>query len=141
MIVLDTSVVFELIRPAPAPQVIQWVDAHDTSDLTISSVTAAELRAGAAVLPAGRRRARITRQINELIEETFAGYVLAFDVACSRHYAAVVAKRRKLGKPITSLDAQIAAICREYGAPLATRHGNDFAGVGVKIIDPWTEPA
>ena len=141
MIVLDTNVVSELLRPSPASQVVGWVDAHDASELTISAITAAELRAGAAVLPAGRRRTRLARQIDELIEETFAGYVLAFDVRCSGHYAAVIAARQRMGARIGGLDAQIAAICREYSAPLATRNGEDFAGVGVKILDPWTEPA
>jgi hypothetical protein len=130
LIVLDTSVLSELMRPDAEGQVLAWVDAQPVVDLTITSVTAAELRVGVALLPAGRRRSRIAAQVDALIDETFAGAVLPF--------AEIVARRTRAGTPITALDAQIAAVCRQYDATLATRNQRDFVDTGVPLIDPWT---
>ncbi|WP_411284435.1 PIN domain-containing protein [Lapillicoccus sp.] len=80
MIVLDTNVVSELARPSPSPTVVDWVDAHDSADLMITALTAAEVRAGVALLPGGRRKREIGPRMEELLTETFAGYVLAFDI-------------------------------------------------------------
>lgn len=137
MIVLDTNVVSELIRESPAPSVVARVDSWDSSELAITAVTAAELRAGVAFLPSGRRRTAIARSVDVLLSETFAGAVLPFDAESASRYADVLAARRRAGAPIEPLDAQIAAICLQYDARLATRNLRDFAGVGVDLIDPW----
>jgi len=138
VIVLDTNVVSELMRPAPAPSVLDWVDVQEPSDLMITTVTAAELRAGVAVLPSGRRRSDISRRMEQLLTRTFAGAVLPFDLEATAHYADVVATRRRAGRPIPALDAQIAAICRQHDAALASRNVRDFAATGVDVIDPWS---
>jgi toxin FitB len=137
VIVLDTNVVSELLTSRPNPRVVAWVDARRSAELTITAITAAELRAGATILSAGRRRTRIVAQVDELIDETFAGYMLSFDSACSAYYADVIARRRRTGAPISESDALIAAICRRESGSLATRNGRDFAGTGVEVIDPW----
>ncbi len=139
MIVLDTNVVSELARPQPAPAVVRWVDAQDTADLVITAVTAAEIRAGVALLPTGRRRRQIAQYMEALINETFAGYVLAFDVQSSEHYAEVVTTRTHAGRPISGLDAQIAAICAQHRAVLATRNVADFDGLGLRLVNPWLQ--
>ena len=137
MIVLDTNVISELIKPA---HVLRWVDDQDSAELVITSVTAAELRAGVAVLPRGRRKDTIARKIERLITEVFAGYVLAFDADSSSHYADMVAATRRRGRPMSALDVQIAAICRQHDATLATRNITDFEAVTLAIVDPWSEP-
>lgn len=137
MIVLDTNVVSELIRPAPHARVIDWVDAREASDLVITVITAAEVRAGIAQLPAGRRKDDIATRIESLLSETFAGAVLPFDVFATPYYAEIVAARRRAGTPISALDAQIAAICRQHQATLATRNVRDFTATGVELLDPW----
>lgn len=137
MIVLDTNVVSELVRPLPAPEVVAWVDAQDSADLVITAVTAAEIRAGVALLPTGRRRRQIAERMGAMINETFAGYVLAFDVDSTEHYANIVASRTRAGRPISSLDAQIAAVCTQYDATLATRNTDDFDGLNLNLINPW----
>jgi toxin FitB len=137
MIVLDTNVLSELVRPRPARGVVEWVDRIESSELMITAVTAAELRVGIAQLPNGQRKIRISGQVEALIAETFVGYVLPFDVISSEHYADIVAMRRSAGRPISALDAQIAAICRQHSAMLATRNIQDFAGTGVDVVDPW----
>lgn len=137
MIVLDTNVISELARDHPEPRVVGWVDEQDSAELVISVVTAAEVRAGVALLPAGRRRQRIHRVMETLVTETFAGYLLPFDGEASREYAEVLVRRRRAGNPISALDAVQAAICRQHDAVLATRNVDDFAHTGVDIVNPW----
>lgn len=117
---------------------VDWVDAQNSADLVITAVTAAELRAGVALLPVGRRRRQIAERMEALITETFAGYVLAFDVDSTEHYAKIVAMRSLAGRPISGLDAQIAAVCAQHSAALATRNVDDFGGLELKLINPWS---
>lgn len=137
MIVLDTNVVSELARPQPNLAVIGWVDARDSSELVITALTAAEIRAGVALLPEGRRKHEIGIRMEPLLTETFAGYVLAFDIDSSAHYARILEARTRLGRPISALDAQIAAVCRQYEATLATKNIADFTDTGVQLVNPW----
>jgi predicted nucleic acid-binding protein len=137
LIVLDTNVLSELMRNEPSVVVVEWVDAQLSSDLMITSITAAELRAGAALLPAGRRRTRIIERVDAIIDETFDGYVLAFDADSADPYAEIVARRTKSGSPMATPDAQIAAICLQYAATLATRNIRDFVESGVDLVNPW----
>lgn len=136
MIVLDTDVLSELARPSPSQSVIDWVDEQDSSDLMTTALTAAEIRAGVALLPAGRRKREIGRRMEVLLGVTFGGHVQAFDLDSSACYADIVAERTKAGRPITAVDAQIAAICVRHGSALATRNTPDFAGIGLELIDP-----
>jgi predicted nucleic acid-binding protein len=138
VIVLDTNVVSELMRRSPNASVLAWTDAQRSPDLAITAVTAAELRAGVATMPAGRRRTRIAERIDGLVQQTFAGRVLPFDAESGEHYADIVARRRRAGAPISVLDAQIAAITRRRDAALATRNVKDFVRTGVTLIDPWS---
>jgi predicted nucleic acid-binding protein len=140
MIVLDTNVLSELARRDPSRLVVEWVDDQDSADLVITAVTAAEIRAGIALLPDGRRRRDIAQRMEALIAETFAGQVLPFDVDCSPHYANILAARSRTGLPIAGLDAQIAAVCANQGAALATRNTADFRRTGVRLINPWERP-
>ncbi len=137
MIVLDSNVVSELVRPSPNRSVVEWVDEHDSSELVLTALTAAELRAGVALLPEGRRRDELGMRIESLLVETFAGYVLAFDVGSSAYYAEVLAVRTRGGRPITTIDAQIAAVCRQYDSVLATRNTTDFTDTGIQLVNPW----
>lgn len=137
MIVLDTNVVSELARPIPSQAVIEWVDAQESSSLVITALTAAEVRAGVALLPGGRRKLDVGLRIELLLTETFAGFVLAFDIGSSAHYAEILAGRTRAGQPISAFDAQIAAICRQHEAILATRNTADFTETGIQLINPW----
>lgn len=137
MIVLDTNVVSELMRARPEPRVLAWVDAQPPRQLVITAVTAAELRYGVARLPRGRRRTRLAADVEALIEQDFAERVLPFTVESSAEYAQVVTARERAGQPISTSDAQIAAICRTRDAALSTRNTADFEGCGVDLIDPW----
>jgi predicted nucleic acid-binding protein len=141
MIVLDTNVVSELMRQAPSPNVIAWVDQHPSEQVFVTAITAAEILFGIARLPDGRRRSVLAARTGELLEDDFAGRVLAFDGAAAVHYAQIVASRELRGRRISMADAQIAAICCLYGAVLATRNVKDFLHTEIEVCDPWDIPA
>jgi predicted nucleic acid-binding protein len=136
MIVVDTNVVSELIRPQPAPSVIGWVRQHGTFALHTTAITVAEIRYGIERLTDGRRKDQLSEAAVEVFS-AFAEQVLPFDARAALEYAAVVCDRDRVGLPIDGFDAQIAAICRAHRAALATRNTKDFRDVGVDIIDPW----
>lgn len=139
MIVLDTNVVSELMRPAPSPAVVSWVSRRDAATLVFSAVGEAELRLGVAIMPAGRRRDEIEEAIEAMLREDFAGRILPFDSAAARAYAGIAAARRAAGQPVATMDMQIAAIARSHNMAVATRNTKDFTGIGVDIADPWTD--
>jgi predicted nucleic acid-binding protein len=136
MIVLDTNVVSELMRPEPAPQVADWVRDRDKHELRTTAITLAEVRYGIARLP-GERRKQVLLAAADDIFRAFEDQVLPVDVAAAEQYAVIAHNRERAGKPISSFDALIAAICRSRGAALATRNLSDFDGTGIEIIDPW----
>ena len=138
MIVIDTNVISEAMRLTPDPAVMAWFSEQDSAELHLTAVSEAELRAGAAILPAGRRRDRLAAEIEATIEEYFAGRVLPFDSAAARTYAAIAAARRSAGQPILQADCQIAAIARARDAAVTTRNTGDFALCEIAVIDPWT---
>ena len=137
MIVVDTNVVSELMRPRPAEDVVVWFARQDPLRLRLTAVTIAELRYGIARLPAGGRHDALGEAADELTLR-FADEVLPFDLAAARRYGVIVTARERAGSPIAALDAQIAAICQVHGAALATRNTKDFAGIGLDIVNPWS---
>ena len=137
MIVLDTNVISELARRVPDPGVLSWLDSLEVSEVATTAVTAAELRYGVARLPDGHRKRELTVMIRGIVTEDFQGRVLPFDERASACYADIVAGREKIGRPIGVADAQIAAICRDLGAALATRNISDFEETGIELINPW----
>ena len=128
-----------MMRLTPEPAVMVWFSGQDSVELYLTAVSEAELRAGAAILPAGQRRDRLAAEIDAVIGEDFAGRVLPFDSAAARAYAAIAAARRSAGRPILEADCQIAAIARAREAAVATRNIGDFAHCGIAVIDPWAE--
>ena len=137
MILLDTNVVSELMRPAPSEAVLAWFAAQQASDLYLSAIGEAELRRGAAMLPAGKRRDQLIATIDAMIAEDFAGRILPFDSNAAQAFVLVFLERRAAGRPISFADCQIAGTARAQGAAIATRNTADFAGCGIAVIDPW----
>lgn len=137
MIVLDTNVISELVRKAPHPGVVRWLDSLDSSDVMLTAVTAAELLYGVERLPDGRRRRGLRRKVDGLLTEEFGDRVLPFDALAAAHYADIVAGRERSGLQISTADGQIAAICRTWNAGLATRNTNDFVETGIELVNPW----
>ena len=138
MIVLDTDVVSELMRDNPWPAVLAWVNDQLVHNLFVTAVTEAEIRAGIAFLPEGKRRRGLANAAERAFSELFSGRVLPFDGEAARSYAGIAAERRHAGRPIGEVDCQIAAISRARGAVLVTRNVRDFEGTGLNVIDPWS---
>ncbi|MGK7868958.1 type II toxin-antitoxin system VapC family toxin [Falsiroseomonas sp. E2-1-a20] len=138
MIVLDTNVLSELLRPAPQAAVLAWAQGVPRASVTTTAVTEAEIRFGLALLPAGGRRDILASAIDALFADRLADRVLAFDRAAAPHYAQFAAFRRAAGRPVATADAMIAAIaCARGAAAIATRNTADFEGCGLPLIDPW----
>jgi predicted nucleic acid-binding protein len=137
VIVLDTNVLSEILRPVPEPKVLAWLDNQPRSSLFTTTVTRGEIFYGIRVLPPGQRRQRLWDATVAIFNEDFAGQVLNFDGDAADAYAEIAASRKSAGKPISQFDAMIVATTRSRGASLATRNGKDFVDCGVDIVDPW----
>ncbi len=138
MIILDTNVVSELMRPMPSSRVVEWVAGQAAPNLFFSTVSEAELLYGVAILPAGVRRDGLLEAVEGVLREDFDGRILPFDSFAARSYAMIAALRRAAGRPISHADCQIAAIAHSQGAAVATREVEAFEGIGLDVIDPWT---
>jgi predicted nucleic acid-binding protein len=136
LIILDTNVVSELMRPTPDTAVKSWVRKHRGRQLWTTSISLAEVYYGVERLPAGRRKDQSAAAARDVFG-VFADRILAFDAAAAQHFALVVAGRDRAGLPIEAFDGQIAAICAVHDASLATRNVKDFIATGIETIDPW----
>ena|SRR5215471_11336205 len=136
MIVVDTNVASELMRPAASERVRDWMRGQAPDDLYTSAITVAEIRYGIERLPEGTRKVELRAAAVEVFG-AFADRVLAFDAAAAEQYSLIVSGRERLGIPIEGFDAQIAAICRVHEAALATRNVSDFQETGIGVINPW----
>lgn len=137
MIVLDTNVISEQFRAAPDRAVIDWLNRQPMETLYLTAMTVAELRAGVALMPVGKRRTVLSDSIEHQLLPLFVNRVLQFDMACTRAYADVLATTRKAGSGIETADAVIAAIALNGGFSVATRDESPFLATGVKVINPW----
>jgi predicted nucleic acid-binding protein len=138
MILLDTNVVSELMRPKCNLVVEQWIDAQIAETLFLSAISLSELLAGIEIMPEGRRRHSLRKLLEEVVTRVLGGRVLPFDAPAAHSYATLVAKARKHGLAIAPLDGQIAAIAKVHGFAVATRDTGPFEAAGVAVIDPWT---
>ena len=136
MIVVDTNVVAELMRPEPNEVVRRWSVALRIDESYTTAITVAEILYGIERLPSGRRK-DLLRTTAADVFVTFGDRVLPFDADAAAHYPLVVEGRDRLGRPIDGFDAQIASICRVGRAALATRNVKDFEHTGIEVIDPW----
>jgi len=137
MIVLDTNVLSELIRPQPQPCVIDWMERQSDAVLRTTVITQAELFYGVFLLPSGKRREEKTQKIQTIFEKNMHGKVWEFDSAACMLYAQIASAKRKSGRPISPFDAMIAAITQAHGATLATRNTKDFVDCGIRLVNPW----
>ncbi|HEX5430700.1 MAG TPA: type II toxin-antitoxin system VapC family toxin [Bryobacteraceae bacterium] len=138
MIVVDTDVISEAMKHVPDPNVMKWFASHPAPELVITTLTQAEILAGVALLPVGKRSAALAARANLMFERYFPDKILSFDSAAAIAFALIAAKLRKLGRPIATFDAQIAAIAKSRGAAVATRNTRDFEHCDVPVVNPWT---
>ena len=137
MILVDTNVVSEIMKVAPAESVVNWLNSKKSSGLYVSTVTIGEIEYGLRILPAGKRRLQLNERFERFVSLAFAQRILAYDEASARAYGEVMGHRRELGRPISVPDGQIAAIARSNGFTVATRNISDFEDCGVELIDPF----
>ena len=137
MILLDTNVISEPQRREPHAGVLEWIDAQALETLYLSVITVAELRAGIALIPAGKRRDSLHENLEKRLLPMFANRVLSFDMACTTAYAGLLAKSRAAGLTVETADAFIAAIALANGFAVATRDTRPFETAGVSVINPW----
>lgn len=137
MILLDTNVIWEPQRQAPDARVLAWLDAQALETLYLSAITVAELRGGIALMPVGKRRDKLHENLEKRLLPMFANRVLAFDMACTRAYAELLAKSRAAGLAVETADAFIAAIALANEFTVATRDTGPFEAAGLNVINPW----
>ena len=137
MIILDTNVLSEVLKPQPNKDVLAWMGRIAISRLFTTTITEAEIRFGVARLLDGQRKDALSTVIGGMFSVDFENRILPFDSPAAQAYALITASRDRIGRPISQLDAQIAAIAQSCGGEIATRNDGDFYECGVVIINPW----
>jgi len=137
MIILDTNVLSELMRPKPSPRVSGWVAKQPPTELFTTSITEAEIFFGIELLTQGRRREGLLQAAEAMFAEDLGGRIFGFESDAARLFSTIAARRRALGRPISHADAQIAAITKLRQAKLATRNVTDFDDCGIDLVNPW----
>lgn len=137
MIILDTNVVSEMMKPQPDSVVRDWLDAQPDETLWLTSVTVFEITCGIELLPNGKRKTGLADAFNELLVNDFDSRALAFDDQHARRAGEIFAGLRGQGQNPEYRDIQIAGIVAAFNAVLASRNAKHFSGMGVKLINPW----
>ncbi len=140
MILLDTNVLSEFMRPRPLAGVVSWLDEQLAGEVYTIAISRAEIELGLMLMPPGQRQEALSQAAWAMFAEDFAGRCLPFDEDAARHYALIVSARTRAGRPISVEDAQIAAIALAHRMPLATRNTTDFELIdGLEVVNPWTD--
>ncbi len=137
MIILDTNVVSELMRPSPDARMLHWFSSQSAEDLHVTTITMAEILYGIELISTSRRRETVRSAAEKMFDAVFADRILTFEDRAARTFSQIASSRRRQGKPMTDFDAQIAAVTRVHGATLATRNPFVFEGCGVRLVNPW----
>lgn len=137
MLVLDTNVISEALKPKPDARVKAWLETQPPAGVFTTAVSQAEILYGIAILPKGRRQSVLLTAAVLMFEEDFRGRVLPFDAQAATIFATLASNRRQGGLPISFADAQIAAVTQSRGGRLATRNVRDFVDCGIEIVNPW----
>lgn len=139
MIVLDTNVVSEILKPVPSDTVTDWLASQESSSVFTTVITQAEILHSIEALPAGRRKHHLAVAAGKLFDLLFLGRILSFDEESARHSARIRSSRKAARRPIAQFDAMIAAIAQVHRAGVATRNTSDFERCGIRLINPWTD--
>ena len=137
MIVFDTNVISEALRPVPEPAVLAWLRSIPRSDIWTCTIVLAELFAGVDLMPVGKRQELLREKMEQLVPALFMNQVLLFDLQAARAYGPILVARRAIGHPIGEIDAQIVAIALANNATLATCNIPDFENCGIQLVNPW----
>jgi len=141
VIVLDTNVVSEFMTSPPAESVLAWLNAQDTANFYLTTISIAEIGFGLRVMPDGRRRRLLADRFEQFLAAAFESRILSFDQDAARAYGEIRGDRREQGRPMSNFDGQIAAIAKTKGFAVATRNIRDFENCGLELINPFSDMA
>lgn len=139
MLVLDTNILSEIMRPEPDRRIADWIVRQPSETLFTAAICQAEILSGLAIMPSGRRRTDLEQAARLMFVEDFDGRILPFDSEAASAYAELFAARRRIGRPSGTIDLMVAAIAHVRGASVVTRNVADFEGAGLAIVNPWDE--
>ncbi len=139
MIILDTNVVSEPMKPNGSMLVREWLDRQVAETLYLTATSLSELLVGIQLLPKGKRRENLATMLTALVDRLFGPRILPFDQKAAVAYAALVSRAQAKGLSISVADGQIAAIAETHGFAIATRDTAPFEAVGVSVLNPWQE--
>ena len=137
LIVVDTKIISETMRPAPTPAVLDWMNAQKAEALFVSAITLMELRVGIERLPEGRRKTALWELYHFSIGQLFADRILLFDGPAAEEAARITAKAEAAGRTASVVDIQIAATASLRDFAVATRDTDPFETAGLTVINPW----
>jgi predicted nucleic acid-binding protein len=137
LIILDTNVISEVLRPKPDDSVLAWLNQQEPETLYLTAVVLSELLFGIELLPESKRRKKLAEHFDQWLLKEFANRILPFDHSAAVIYAKQRALARIAGRDVRISDGQIAAIAVLHGFSVATRDVAPFAAMGAKVIDPW----
>ncbi len=137
MIILDTNIISEVMRPLPDQNVIQWLNKQKSDNLYVSSISIAEINYGLYALPQGKRKQQLKNRFKQFINKAFCYRILDFDKQAAILYGQIMGEGKLTGHPMNVLDGQIAAIALHHGFAVASRNVKDFNYCGVEIINPF----
>jgi toxin FitB len=139
MIILDTNVVSEPMKPNGDPAVRAWLDRQVAETLYLTATSLSELLTGVELLPEGKRKQGLAAALSGLMLRLFGSRILPFDQQAAITYASLIGQAKAIGHPISVADGQIAAIAKTHGFTVATRDTTPFTSVGVSILNPWED--
>ena len=137
MIILDTNLVSEAMRPQPDPGVLNWLNQQPAESLYLTSITLAELLYGLAALPDSQRKNRLQQALDGLLQ-LFHAQILPLDAQAAQAYAGIASQARQQGHTLPLPDGYIAAIAQVHQAHVATRDTQPFEAAGLPVINPWS---
>jgi hypothetical protein len=137
MIILDTNIVSEVMRPTPSPSVMAWLNSRNTVSLYLTAITVGEIEYGLRLMPAGKRAQELADQFARFVALGFEQRILGFDHQTASHYGEIMANRKRLGRPMSVADGQIAAIAHHHHFAVATRNTADFDHCAIELINPF----
>lgn len=137
MIILDTNIISEMMKPSPKKSVLDWLNDQESASLYLTTISIGEIGYGIRALPAGRRRQLLSESFEALLVAAFENRILGFDETAARQYGETMSNHKEMGHPLSCLDGQIIAIARTNACAIATRNVRDFECCGLTIINPF----